>query len=369
MSIKNDLTKNPPSSILLINIRLIGDVILSTPLIGALKERWPHSKIHCLVNRGTGEWLEKDPRVEKVIYHEPKEKGLTREKGGSYFKAIFRSYDVAIDLNGSDRGALASILAGRNMRIGFVRKHYFWSSLWKRILLTHPIDYSWKSHVVEMSRKVMEALGVAASQLKVDLFWDQSDEDIVLKEISSMSIKAYVVLHPFPRWSFKEVPLDVLANGTVAIARSMGFNVVVTSGPDEREKEKLETMVFPDDVRVVKIPGTLNLNQIACLINGAQLYIGLDTAVTHIAASTGTPVVALYGPTPLWRWGPWCNTCESPQYPMKGNTRNGHIVVIQRDWECVSCGRKGCDDSMTSRCLEDISSEEIVEASSLVMEN
>jgi len=362
MNSKKDLRKNSPTSVLLINIRLIGDVILSTPLIGALKERWPNIKIHCLVNRGTGEWLEKDPRVEKVIYHEPREKGLPRKKGEPYLKTIFRFYDAAIDLNGSDRGAITSILAGRFVRVSFVRKHHFWSSLWKRLLLTHAIDYPWKSHIVEMSGKVMEALGVATSQLKVDLFWDQNDEDIVSKEISSISGKAYVVLHPFPRWSFKEVPIDILANAAVDIARSRNLEIVVTSGPDKKEKEKLDSMTFPEDIKVAKIRGILNLNQIACLINDAELYIGLDTAVTHIAASIGTPVVALYGPTPLWRWGPWCNTCESPQYPVKGNATNGHIFVIQRDWDCVSCGRKGCDDSMVSRCLEEITSQEIVEA-------
>jgi len=241
---KERVPNNPPASVLLINIRLIGDVILSTPLIGTLKERWPDVRIDCLVNRGTGEWLEKDPRVGKVIYNEPREKGLSRRGEGSYLMSIFRAYDMAIDVNGSDRGAVACILAGRKVRISFIPNHHFWSNLWKRLLLTHPIDFPYKSHMVEMSGKIMEALGQEVSHLKVDLFWDKKDNDIVEKQVSTLSGEGFVVLHPFPRWSFKEVPLDVLMNAVVDIARSQNLDIVVTSGPDRNEKEKLDSCFF-----------------------------------------------------------------------------------------------------------------------------
>jgi len=102
----------------------------------------------------------------------------------------------------------------------------------------------------------------------------------------------------------------------------------------------------------------------ACLISRSRLYLGLDTAVTHIAASTGVPQVALFGPTPLWNWGPWNNSRPAPQYGegRGGAVSNGGILVLQRSWDCVPCGGKGCEDSGSSRCLAGMSPSEIAAA-------
>ena len=95
----------PPRSILVACIRLIGDVILSTPLVGLLKSAYPETEIDYLVNRGTGEFLEKDPRIRRVLYTRNRE---ARKPVGSpepgYFRKIFGRYDMAITLNASDRG-------------------------------------------------------------------------------------------------------------------------------------------------------------------------------------------------------------------------------------------------------------------------
>jgi heptosyltransferase-3 len=65
----------------------------------------------------------------------------------------------------------------------------------------------------------------------------------------------------------------------------------------------------------------------------------------HIAAAVGTPVIALFGPSGEFNWGPW---------------GNGH-VVIKKDWECRPCGKDGCQGSKRSRCLEEITEEEVLE--------
>jgi heptosyltransferase-3 len=65
----------------------------------------------------------------------------------------------------------------------------------------------------------------------------------------------------------------------------------------------------------------------------------------HIAAAVGRPVIALFGPSGEFNWGPW---------------GNGH-VVIKKDWECRPCGADGCEGSKKSRCLEEISEEEVLQ--------
>jgi heptosyltransferase-3 len=95
----------------------------------------------------------------------------------------------------------------------------------------------------------------------------------------------------------------------------------------------------------ILIPGTCTLNQIACLIQGAFLYLGLDTAISHIAASTGVPMLALYGPTEMWRWHPWSNAILLRDYEQpvgRGTFRSGSIVAMQAGCEHYPCIRPNC---------------------------
>ncbi|MBF0510545.1 MAG: glycosyltransferase family 9 protein, partial [Deltaproteobacteria bacterium] len=76
----------------------------------------------------------------------------------------------------------------------------------------------------------------------------------------------------------------------------------------------------------------------------AHLFFGVDTVAMHLAAAVGTPVVALFGPSGEFNWGPW---------------GEGHRV-IKKDWDCRPCGRDGCQGSKKSRCLEELTVAEVI---------
>lgn len=348
----------------MICLRLIGDVVLATAAIGQFRRRWPDAAIDVLANRGTGEFLEKDPRVRQVIYHEsPREPGIRRAGGGGYLGRILLRYDLALSLNPSDRGTIAALFAGRRGRAGFLAgDEGLGGRAWKRLFLTAAIPYPHDLHIADLSTPLLRALGETPGQPEVRIFWDDRDEEAVAALLSPLGGRPFLVLHPAARWPFKEVPDQALAEAAGRVAGARGWGVVVTAGPSPAERARLESLQFPGGVPVVKVAGTLSLNGVACLVSRARLYLGLDTAVTHIAASTGTPLVALYGPTPLWHWGPWNNQRPAPQYPVgaRGDVSNGRIRVLQRDWTCVPCGRKGCEDSGQSRCLREVTPDEIV---------
>jgi len=108
-----------------------------------------------------------------------------------------------------------------------------------------------------------------------------------------------------------------------------------------------------------------------CLLSRAALYAGLDTAVSHLAATTGVPMVVLFGPTVAERWSPWNN--DGPveqQCPLpRGTQRAGRMILIQKDWDCVPCGKTGCDgDGGESRCLTEIQVQEVLDAVRELME-
>lgn len=348
-------------------MRLIGDVILTTPLIKILKTAYPDAAIDFLVNKKTGEFLEKDPRVRQVIYSERFDIDRNAHvEGKSYFSRIFRQYDMAINLNYADRGNIAAILAGRRWRVGFWGGESFTKNIWKKLLLTHPIKDKPNEHIAYRCKVVADALGLAAEKLECKAFWDIEDERKVASSlIGRVEGERYFVVHPFARGLHKFWQMERFVEVSDAIAAKYRLQPVWTSSPLPEEVELLEGAAGTCRHRPITVPGSFTLNQMTCLLTGAALYVGLDTAISHLAATTGIPMVALYGPTPAVYWGPWDNAvpAEEQRAIVKGKRPSGHIVMLQKDWECVPCGKKGCnDDGDKSPCLLEIDSGQVLEA-------
>jgi heptosyltransferase-3 len=103
-----------------------------------------------------------------------------------------------------------------------------------------------------------------------------------------------------------------------------------------------------------------------CLIDRAVLYLGLDTAISHIAASTGIPMVALYGPTEMWRWHPWDNQSSIPDYVAVDTSRSifrsGNIVAMQAACEHYPCIRPHCyREGLENPCMMALTTAEVLQ--------
>lgn len=357
---------SPPKTILIANIRLIGDVILTTPLIGLLREAYPETAIDFLVNRGTGEFLEKDPRVRTVIFTDP-DRPVGQRKRGGYLHHIFRNYDVAINMNSSDRGNIAGVMGGRKVRVGFYNSGSIRKSIWQKLLLTHPLRFPQDMPVVRHCLVVAQALKIPHAHLTVKVFWDDADQAKVNGILEERGVRGpFFVVHPFARWIYKYWLSERFAAVSDGIVERYGLHPIWTSSPSAEEKARLMDAAGMCRYKPVLIAGELTLNQMTCLLKHAVFYLGLDTAITHLAASTGIPVVSLYGPTFTSRWFPWYNAgAPDREYPStRGLLQQGNIVVVQKDRQCVPCGKAGCDDSgkSMSPCMEEITDEEVMAA-------
>ena len=360
-----------PQSILIVNIRLIGDVILTTPLIGLFKEAYPDAAIDLLVNRGTAEFLENDPRVRAVIYSNGSETSTGKAKSG-YLWRIFRRYDLAINMNASDRGNIAVLVASRRLRVGLYYGDQFWKDVWKRIFFSHPIPYPFPIHYARLCEVVAKRLGLMVTRLEAKVFWDANDEAIVDSLLTSLEVgENYFVIHPFARWRYKYWQMERFAAVSDAIAERYGMQPVWTSSPADEERQALAAAGDLCRIRPALIPGELNLNQMTCLLSRSSLYVGLDTAISHLAATTGIPMVALYGPTITDLWSPWNNNgplvqqCPLP----RGKQRTGSIIVIQKEMPCVPCGQAGCNgNGVEPPCMLDIEVSEVLGAVAELLE-
>jgi heptosyltransferase III len=106
------------------------------------------------------------------------------------------------------------------------------------------------------------------------------------------------------------------------------------------------------------VPGSFSLNQMACLLDGARIYLGLDTAITHIAAATGVLTVALYGSTDMWLWHPWDNADRGGNMLPKGYRgafRSGSVVALQAGCEHAQCIRPACySNGVENPCMMEL---------------
>ena len=112
--------------------------------------------------------------------------------------------------------------------------------------------------------------------------------------------------------------------------------------------------------------GQKSLGETAELIRRAQLYVGPDTAVTHIAAATGTPTIALFGPSNPVKWGPWPSDWTSHQSPWsrRGGGRQGNVILLQGEGDCVPCLLEGCKRNVSSYsdCLLKLDAGKVIQA-------
>jgi heptosyltransferase III len=162
----------------------------------------------------------------------------------------------------------------------------------------------------------------------------------------------YVVLHPSPRWRYKQWSDDGWRS-LIQCLLGRAFTVVVTGGPGDDERRYLEGVLGDlSSPGLIPLPGRLSLAQTADLIRHARLFVGVDTATTHLAAATGTPTVAIFGPTDPLIWGPWGGAPYERVAPLQ---QRGNVTLIQNPaLPCVPCQQEGCERHPTSRsdCLD-----------------
>ena len=131
----------------------------------------------------------------------------------------------------------------------------------------------------------------------------------------------------------------------VAALRARGLATVVTGGTADR--------AYLDEVwrdcEVTRLDGKLAWPELAALIGGARVYVGPDTAVTHLAAAKGTQTVALYGPTDPRLWGPWPVGGLDPPWAAAGTIQHrGNVWLVQNPLPCLPCQLEGCERRINS---------------------
>jgi len=187
----------------------------------------------------------------------------------------------------------------------------------------------------------------------------------------NLQVTPYAVLHLYPKFAYKTWH----ASGWVEVAQWLqehGLRVVLSGGPDADEIAYIQQVQAQMPLEVINLAGCLSLSENACLLHHAQAYVGPDTAMTHIAAAVGVPLVALYGPSNPVKWGPWPQGFSSAQnpYQLRGSQSQGKVILLQGPGDCVPCMEEGCERHVNSlsACLQNLPAQQVIDALQQLME-
>jgi heptosyltransferase I len=350
--------------ILLIRLRLIGDVVFTTPIFPALRRRFPGAHLSYVVEPHAVPVVAGNPHLDEVIV-------ATHPNAEGRLQADFRlarrlrgnRYDLVLDLHGGPRSALLAWATGAPRRIGYTvtGRGWMYTEQVRRDRLLRP------RHSVVNQWDLLSALGVEAPDPERDPTEMVPAPAAVASAASKLSAAGVdpaaspvIVVHvsagnPFRRWpaaSFAELL-------TALLTKDAGRRVVVVSGPSEHTAALeigARTRAALGDAAAGLIEDVeFDLGELRALMDVAALFIGGDSGPLHVAGTSGVPIVGLYGPTLSARSAPW----RSARFVTES--------VELSDLGCRPCDQRHCKPG-DYRCLGSIAPGRVAEAAERALE-
>ena len=334
--------------VLVVKLHNHGDVLLTSPLFGALKAHARQLDIDALVYDDTADMLTFHPAVAAVHVVGRQWRALRMLDWWRHEWALLRTlrarrYDVLINLADHPRPGLLGRLLRVPVRVAPQPSHAasWWRRTWSRLAFTHrfPVLADGSRHAVETHLDALRRTGVqikSADRRLVLVPGVEAESRVdLLMNTHGLATRQFILFHPTSRRSYKSWTIEQSAELIDAL-RGRGHRVVVTGDADQFEEAFITSTLAKVQTPVVNLAGRLTLKQLAALTARARLFIGVDSAPMHIAAAMQTPIVALFGPSSEREWGPW-------RVPAR--------VLMSSAHPCRPCGFDGCGGGKVSECM------------------
>lgn len=330
-----------PEKILLVQTAFIGDVVLTTPLIKAVKKKFSNAKLSVLVIPETEGLLKNNPYVDEVIVYDKRgqEKSLH-----SFFQLVNRirqtKFDMAIVPHRSYRSSFLVFLSKIPTRIGFDKNQ-------ANFFLTKKIIYQNNLHEIDRNLSLIESNGLPIEEKLPELFPDKNNFTTVENFLTENEVKLadpLIAIAPGSTWATKRWLPEGFAKVADWLIQKEKIKVVLIGGKED-EKLAHDIANLMQEKPVVAC-GKLSLLDSAALLSKCKLLLANDTAPVHMAVAMKTPVVEIYGSTvPAFGFYPY---------------GVGHLI-IERNLSCRPCGIHGHQKCPLGhfKCMKEISAEEV----------
>ena len=347
-----------PLKILLIRLRLIGDVVLTTPIIRALRRTCPDAHLTYLVEPLAALVVARNPHLNDVIVS-PLLRGAARLREDARLVLQLRRqrFDTVIDFHGGPSSSLLAWLTGAPTRIGYTMKGRGWmyTACIERprgVRARHSVLNQW-----DLLQTLVPGLPAPAPQIDpVEMVEDPAAMGRVASHILAWGFQPsddLVVVHVGAGNQFRRWPESSFAEVVAGLtAASPNRRIILTTGAAQAGRaEEVRRLAVERGVpaRSIAVACDLDLAELRTLVARAALFIGGDSGPAHIASTTMTPMVVIFGPTTPAVWGPW----RDPALP------TGYVDVGALP--CRPCDQRMCEPG-DFRCLLGIGPDAVVAA-------
>jgi predicted lipopolysaccharide heptosyltransferase III len=300
-----------PVKILLLQLKRIGDLILTAPAVAALRECVPGAEVTLVISSECADLLPAISNADRILMARRNLRDLAL-----FLAAASRKFDYCIDFTRNDRSAFLTFLSGARRRIvsyrvrdqSKTRARVYTDFVGVRMRDLHTIDYN---------LALLEPLGIRDVSCALNLQLPQSahEKANALRRNWHIS-KPYVLLHPGSARQEKLWEAGRWAKVIERFGRDNGLDLVLTSGASPHEQAHIAAIKHRTQQRIIDLSGKTDLLTLAALIAEARLLATVDSAPMHLAAATRTPQVILFGPTNPFHWRPR----ESPSLILQGKS-------------------------------------------------
>jgi heptosyltransferase III len=295
--------------ILLLQLKRIGDLILTTPAVVALRERFPDAEVTLVVSSECADLLPAISGVDRILMARRNLSDVA-----AFLTVAGKKFDYCIDFTRNDRSAFLTFLSNASKRIVSYRVRD--QSKSRARLYTDFVNVRVRDlHTIDYNLALLEPLGIEGVSSRLHLQLPQSAREKVDALRRSWNIrKPYIVLHPGSARQEKLWEAGRWARVIERFDQDTELDLVLTSGASKHEQAHIAAI--KNETEIIDLSGKTDLLTLAVLINEARLLVTVDSAPVHLAAATRTPQVILFGPTNPFHWRPR----ESPALILQGKT-------------------------------------------------
>jgi lipopolysaccharide heptosyltransferase II len=329
-------------SVLVVRLRSIGDTVLATPSLYALKRFLPHVQLDILLEDWVAPLLDGFEYVDNII---TLERRSTLGRAAAARRIRSTQYDVVYNLHGGTTATLLTRASGAPHRVGYA--NYQYGGLHNHLAPSSSVLWGRdKTHSVEQQLALLGWTGVPVT--------DRPETRLAVTRQASESMSARLrssgvgdrttplaVIHPAAAFNTKQWATENFAH-VAEVLSSRGLEIVAITAPSETEiASRLQECT---GVQIATFTD-LSLPEVTALLARSQLFVGNDSGIAHMAAAAGIPSVVIFGSSNIAHWRPWA---KAP------------AEVVAEELDCQPCHGYFCEKFAEPECIKRVSVERVL---------
>jgi len=331
--------------ILLTRTDRIGDVVLSTPAIKAVRDKYPNAHIAFMVRPYAKDIVDGNPYLDEVILYDKYGKHKSLIKTIAFALDLRKKkFDLAVMLHPTNRVHLIAHLAGIKRRVGYDRKCAFF--------LTEKIAHKkqlGEKHESDYALELLKEIGIPSKEK--ELFVPVHEKDAIkveklLEEHRVGKDLALIAINPGASCKSKRWGLKKFAEVGEKLAGKYKARIVIVS--DKTNREYADTMAKAMKHEPINLAARTSVGELAVLLSKVDLFISNDSGPVHIACAVGTPVISIFGRK------------DSGLSPRRWGPTGEKSITLHKDAGCKVCLAHNC--TLGFKCLEAITVDEVYNA-------